>query len=147
MARRKTRLQQKERKEGKRTFSKKAIISSCLMFLAQCQGLSPALLLALTFAPRLSSSSAPSTQPMYAQLWSGVFPAASTSFTFAPSSIAFLMAAHERPDGEIRRNRQEEKKRSKRPGARVSFSRRRERRKFLESHQLFPSTHPQRSCC
>merc|ERR1719281_204303 len=73
-------------------FSRNAIMSSCLMFLAQCQGVSPALLLAFTLAPKLSKSCAPSIQPIYAQLCKGVFPAASTSFTFTPPSTAFLMA-------------------------------------------------------
>ena len=45
------------------TFSRKAIMSSCRMFWAQCQGVSPALLLAFTLAPSDNRSSAPSTHP------------------------------------------------------------------------------------
>ncbi len=63
------------------------------MLAAQCQGVSPALLLAFTLAPRLSSASQPSAHPSYAALCRGVFPAASTSFTSAPAARAALIAA------------------------------------------------------
>lgn len=77
------------------TCSSVFIMLSCPMFLAQCQGLSPALLLASILAPRLSNSSAPSNHPSYAALCRAVLPAPSTSLTSSPLSTAFTMAAPE----------------------------------------------------
>ena len=68
-------------------------MSACPMLRAQCQGRSPALLLAFTFAPSPSSSSQPSAQPSNAAQWRGVLPAASTSFTSPPASTAATTAA------------------------------------------------------
>lgn len=54
-------------------FSKSCAARDCPMLVAQCQGVSPALLEALTLAPSCSSSSMPSTQPLQAALctWGG----------------------------------------------------------------------------
>ena len=63
------------------------------MLAAQCQGVSPALLLASTLAPSCSSSVAPSAQPWKAAQCSGVTPAASTSLTsVAPPSTSVSSA-------------------------------------------------------
>ena len=75
------------------TCSNISIISPYPMLRAQCQGLSPALLLALICAPKLSRSSAPCTHPSYAAWWRGVLPAASTSLTLSPASTALTIAA------------------------------------------------------
>ena len=64
---------------------------------AQCQGRSPALLDASTLAPSSMSSAAPSSQPSYAALCSGVLPAASTSITPSPAAAAARTAAYIKP--------------------------------------------------
>lgn len=78
------------------TLTRNSFTSSWPILSAQCQGLSPALLLALIFAPKLSKSLTPSSQPSYAAKCNGVLPAASTSFIFSPVSTNWAIPVPKR---------------------------------------------------